>query len=153
MNSAPIFHCKSTNKKLNVQYCGQKNEKFNDYKAFVEKFEPNELLTTVIRIHHQLSTAHETLHYLSNSTTKLRGMNFKKTHSPKSNHHNYTKENHAQSTLNSIPYQLSYRSRGLKNSKNLMDSDPIIPKFEVLLSHFNMIMVQVYIFSTLSREI
>ena len=53
-------------------------------------------------------------------------MNFKKIPSPKSNHHNYTKENHAPSTLNSIPYQSNYRSRGLKNSENLMDSDPII---------------------------
>ena len=91
---------------------GKKNEKFNDYKAFVEKFEPNELLTTVIRIHHQPSTTHETLHYLSSLTTKLRGMNFKKILSPKSNHHNYTKENHAPSTLKSIPYQSSYRSKG-----------------------------------------
>lgn len=78
-------------------------------------------------------------------------MNFKKTPSPKSNHHNYTKENHAPSTLNSIPYQSSYRSRGLKNSENSMNFYPIfIPKIKVLLSHFNMIMVQVYIFSALS---
>ena len=84
-------------------------------------------------------------------------MNFKKILSPKSNHHNYTTENHAAllpSTLNSRLYQLIYRSKGLKNSENLMGSNPIfIPKFKVLLSHFNVIMVQVYIFSALSREI
>ena len=82
-------------------------------------------------------------------------MNFTKTPFPKSYHHNYTTENNAalSSTLNSISYQLSHRSKDSKNSENLMDSDPVIPKIKVPLSHFNMIMVQVYIFSALSREI
>lgn len=130
---------------------GKKTKNLTIIKHSLRNFPSKRTLMTTIR--HQLSTVHETLHYLTNSTTKLRGMNFTKTPSPKLNHHSYTKENHAPSTLNSIPYQSSYRSRGLKNSENLMDSDPIIPKFKVLLSHFNVIMVQVYIFSTLSREI
>ena len=147
-----LFHRKSTNKKLNVQYYGQKKTKnLTTIKHSLRNFPSKRTLMTTIR--HQLSTTHETLHYLSNSTTKLRGINFKKIPSPKSNHHNYTKKNHAPSTLNSTPYQSSYRSRGIENSENLMDSYPIIPKIKVPLSHFNMIMVQVYIFSALSREI
>ncbi len=130
---------------------GKKMKNLTTIKHSLRKFPSKRTLMTAI--HHLLSMTHKSLHYLTNSTTKLRGMNFTKTHSPKLNHHNCTKENHAPSILNSIPYQLSYRSKDSKNSENLMDSDPIIPKLKVLLSHFNMIMVQVYIFSALSREI
>ena len=49
-------------------------------------------------------------------------MNFTKTPSPKLNHHNYTKENHAQSTLNPRPSILNYRLKGSKNPKNSEDS-------------------------------
>lgn len=102
---------------------------------------------------HQLSTTHKTLHYLTNSTTKFR---------KKTSRGTFLQSQIITTTLKKImpcqpltQYLINQATaRGdSKNSENLMDSDPIIPKFKVLLSHLNMIMVQVYIFSTLSREI
>lgn len=55
-------------------------------------------------------------------------MSFKKILSPKSNHHNYTTENHAAlpSTLNSRLYQLIYRSRGFEK---LREFNELLPYF------------------------
>lgn len=76
---------------------GEKTKNLTIIKHSLRFFPSKRTLTTTI--HHQLSTTHETLHCLSNSTTKLRDINFTKNLSPKSNHHNYTKENHTPSTL------------------------------------------------------
>lgn len=89
---------------------GKKMKNLTTIKHSLKKLDPNEPLMTTIR--HQLATTNKTRHYLSSLTTKLLEMNFTKTPSPKLNHHNYTKENHAPSTLNSIPYQSIYRSKG-----------------------------------------
>ena len=107
---------------------GKKTKNLTIIKHSLRNFPSKRTLTTTI--HHQLSTAHETLHYLTNSTTKLRGMNFKKIPSPKSNHHNYTKENHAPSTLNSIPYQSSYRSRGFEKLREFNGLRPYYSKIQ-----------------------